>query len=52
VPETAGMKKMEKDDARVRAIAAALSLNRGEIDPAKLVELLRVIEKPLKPATS
>jgi hypothetical protein len=43
------MKATETNDPRIRAIAAALSLNRGEIDPAKLAQLLRIIEGDAKP---
>jgi hypothetical protein len=40
----------DQPDPRVRGITAALSLNRGELDPAKLERLLSLIEAA--PATS
>jgi hypothetical protein len=38
------MKHDDKPDARVGAITAALSLNRGELDPVKLERLLKLLE--------
>jgi hypothetical protein len=38
------MKTSDPPDRRLQALAAALTLNRGEIDPAKLAQLLRLVE--------
>jgi hypothetical protein len=43
------MNATEKQDPRVRALAAALSLNRGELDAAKLAALLRIVEREPAP---
>lgn len=45
------MKCDHPTDRRIRALAAALSRNRGELDPAKLARLLRLIERETKAAT-
>jgi hypothetical protein len=38
------MKHDDKRDPRVSAIMAALSLNRGELDPRKLEHLLKLLD--------
>jgi hypothetical protein len=38
------MKTSNPPDRRLQALAAALTLNRGEIDAAKLAQLLRLVE--------
>ena len=38
------MKTSDAPDRRLQALAAALTLNRGEIDAAKLAQLLRLAE--------
>lgn len=45
------MKRSDLPDRRIRAITAALSLNRGELDPVKLARLLRLIDRAPKAAT-
>jgi hypothetical protein len=45
------MKRSDPADRRIRAIAAALSLNRGELDPVKLARLIRLIDSVPKAAT-
>ena len=45
------MKPGDLPDRRIRAIAAALSLNRGELDPVKLARLIRLIDSAPKAAT-
>ena len=44
------MDAKDKPDRRLSALVTALSLNRGELDPACLERLLRLIEPG--PATS
>jgi hypothetical protein len=46
------MKSTDSPDRRIHAIAAALSLNRGELDPAKLAQLLRALEAAGKAAAA
>ena len=46
------MKSTDSSDRRIQAIVAALSLNRGELDPAKLAQLLRALEAEAKAAVA
>jgi hypothetical protein len=42
------MKASQTSPPRLQALIAALSLNRGEIESAKLAELLRLLESESK----
>jgi hypothetical protein len=46
------MKDDDKRDPRVSAIMAALSLNRGELDPLKLEHLLKLLDSATAKATA
>jgi hypothetical protein len=46
------MKCNDKLDPRLSAITAALSLNRGEMDPVKLEHLLKLLESATAKATA
>jgi hypothetical protein len=45
------MKPSQISPPRLQALIAALSLNRGEIESAKLAELLRLLESGPKSAS-